>query len=531
MNKLNKMRNFHMILLIILVISLIFNYLSLFSKKTSFQLVNDMGIGYNLGDTFNCCNIINEKESKNEEIKLLGTISPTKNLLKEIRKNGFKTIRFQILYTNYIYNNDKINSEWINKIKELINLIHKLDMYLILSIKHTRQFWESEGKNSKNKYINFWSQIANELIDYDEYLVFESMYEIGYLTYLDRMNNYFEDKDYLLSQDFINIIRNSGGLNIERLLIVPILSTDYELSLFNFDYAEYKIPKDPNNKLAISLYYYFPCEQYNSLNVLDSIKLYDKRGYYDEIFPLMDWGSSKNYKDIVINFDNLKKNFIDKGFPVIFGEVGILNDYIKKNNSIEQFLYTLFGMSSEFEGILPCLWDIPMISSNYNNYYFNKEKNEWSNNKYGKIFSKISKGKFIKSFNYFYQTNLETEDTSSFGYFNIYTGSKNITKVFINISFKKHIDNNIVFTVYSCDKKFNFKEFHFREKDGRRHYDGTTIFTIDASEENLYYYVQTTEWFGKNYMIINNITVQYKEAYLCFDHMSYKSDILKEINS
>jgi len=525
------MKPLHIILLTILIISFIFNYLSFCSKKTAFQLVNDMGIGYNLGDTFNYYNTKNDKETENEEIKLFGTTLPTKNILKEIRKNGFKTIRFQVLYTNYIYNNGKIKSEWIYKIKELINLIHKLDMYLILSIKHTRQFWESEKKKSKNKYINFWEQIANELIDYDEYLVFESMYEIGYLAYLDRMYNYYEDKDYLLSQYFIDIIRNSGGLNIERLLIVPMLSTDYELSLFNFNYSEYMIPKDPYNKLAISLYYYFPCEEYNPLNDLQGIKLYDKKGYYDEIFPMIDWGSSKNYKDIVMNFDFMKKNFIDKGFPIIIGEVGILNDFIKKNNSIEQFLYTLFGMSSEFEGILPCLWDIPMISSNYNNYYFNKENKEWSNNKYGKIISKISKGKFIKSFNYFYQTNLETEDTSSFGYFTLHTGTKTITKILINARFIKHIDNYIVMTVYFGDRDENNKEINLKEKDGIRQYDGTTIFTIDASELNIFSYVQVTEWFGKNYLIINNVTVQYAESYLGFDYISYKSDILNDINN
>jgi len=55
------MRNVHIILIIILLISFIFNYLSLNSKKNAFQLVNEMGFGYNLGNTYNCCNIIEEK--------------------------------------------------------------------------------------------------------------------------------------------------------------------------------------------------------------------------------------------------------------------------------------------------------------------------------------------------------------------------------------------------------------------------------------------------------------------------------------
>ena len=356
------------------------------------------------------------------------------------------------------------------------------------------------------------------------------MYEIGYLTYLG-IYNYYDDKDYYLSQDFINIIRNSGGLNIERLLIVPMISSDYEIDLFSSDLDEYKIPKDPYNKLAISVYFYFPYENYNSINDLEPIRLYNRLGYINDIFPSMEWGLSKQYKDIERNFDFMKNNFTDKGIPVIIGEVGILNDYIIKNNSIEQFLYTLFSMSSEYEGILPCLWDIPSTSSINNSFYFNKESKKWSKNIYGKIFSKISKGKFIKSLDYYYQTNLETEDITLNGIFNINVGSKRIVKIFINARFKKHIENYMCIAVFCSDKDYNNQDFILQEKDGKRQYDGTSIFVIDASELELYYYVQVLDFFGEDYININNVTIQYEEPYLCFDHISYKSDILKEINN
>ena len=524
------MHNVNIILILILASSLIFNYLSFSSKKTAVQLVKDMGIGYNLGNTFNCCSIIEENNSENEEIKLFGTTLPTKNIIKEIKKNGFKTIRFQILYSNYTFNNGKINSKLIYKIKELINLINKLNMYLILSIKHTRQFWDSEGKNSKDKYINFWRQIANELINYDEHLIFESMYEIGYLTSLDRDHNYFEDKVYYLTQDFINIIRNSGGLNIERLLIIPLISSDYEIYYFNYYSSDYNLPKDPYNKLAISLYYYVPCGEYNLVNELEPINLYSKFGYSDSLYPLMEWGSSLNYKSIVINFNCMKQNFVDKGIPIIIGEVGILNDYIKKNNSIEQFLYTLFSMSKEYEGILPCLWDIPLKSKNYKNFYLNKENNEWSDNKYGKIFNKISKGKFIKSFDYYRQTYLEINDYSVSGFFEINVGLKKVVKIIVNVRFITHIDSDFVLSVY-CYRKSDlaYLYFDFEEKDGKKQYDGTSIFTVDASKYDFGYYVQAMAWYPE-YMIINNLTVQYEETFLYFDYLSYKSDILNDIN-
>jgi len=46
------MHNLHIILISILALSFIFNYLSFSSKRTALQMVNDMGIGYNLGNTY-----------------------------------------------------------------------------------------------------------------------------------------------------------------------------------------------------------------------------------------------------------------------------------------------------------------------------------------------------------------------------------------------------------------------------------------------------------------------------------------------
>ena len=80
-----------------------------------------------------------------------------------------------------------------------------------------------------------------------------------------------------------------------------------------------------------------------------------------------------------------------------------------------------------------------MISSNYKNFYFNKEKSEWSEDKYGKIFNKISKGKFIKTFDYYYPTNLETTDVSYLGFFELEIGLKKVVKIFVdNPFFKKY---------------------------------------------------------------------------------------------
>ena len=82
------------ILPIILLVSLILDYLYAIRKKTSFEIVREMGMGYNIGNTFDSFSYTNLK-TPDEQIRLNGNIAPTKDMIKKIKKFGFKTIRLQ----------------------------------------------------------------------------------------------------------------------------------------------------------------------------------------------------------------------------------------------------------------------------------------------------------------------------------------------------------------------------------------------------------------------------------------------------
>ena len=205
----------YILLIIIFFFSLILNYISFYSKKTAIETVNDMGLGYNMGKVFN---YFNDSENETTQYNL---IIPSRKIITRIKKYGFKTIRYEF---NYDYlpkdNISNINSDWIDKIKEVINWIINSNMYCILSILFDGKFWRI--KNSKDKYINFWSQIAKEFIDFDEYLIFESKNEADYefIYYNDIVDeNYFDNFDsyyqnlFNSTHDFILIIRNSGKFN------------------------------------------------------------------------------------------------------------------------------------------------------------------------------------------------------------------------------------------------------------------------------------------------------------------------------
>ena len=55
-------------LILAFIFFLTLNYMSFISKKNAIQLVSEMGIGYNLGNTYNCCIISEEDSIKKEQI-------------------------------------------------------------------------------------------------------------------------------------------------------------------------------------------------------------------------------------------------------------------------------------------------------------------------------------------------------------------------------------------------------------------------------------------------------------------------------
>ena len=491
-----------------------------------------MGIGYNLGNTYNYSDDLGYESIENYEIKTWGTILPTKKIINKIKKNGFKTIRFQVKYKNYTNEISIINSEWINKIKEIVKWTINSNMYCILSIYHDKNYWELEGESSKNKYINLWTQIANEFKDFNHHLVFESFYESGFLCYLN-YSEYCYNEELFISQIFINIIRNSSGNNEERLLIVPALSSELELKNFIYELYEINIPKDPSNKLAISINYFFPGE--NDIDFWDEyynfspVILYENLGFDYYFFPNFKWGRDKDYKNIMNYFKTLKRILIDKGYPVVIGEIGIYNKYIEKN-SIRQFLYTIFSISSENEGILPCLWDISEKVEGDMNYYYNKETNEWNDIIIGENFLKISKGNFIKKLNYYYKNNIETDDSSLNGFIHIDIGSKKVKTIILNVKFLDNFvsENDISISILTCYKDQNWYEIECM--NGKKQYDGSFTYIIDATNMECYYYVEATAWWYFEFVALNYLTLIYEENYYLFDYKSYKSAVLKEIN-
>jgi hypothetical protein len=253
-------------------------------------------------------------------------------------------------------------------------------------------------------------------------------------------------------------------------------------------------PKDPSNKLAISLNYFFPGEDdmeiWDEYYDFEPISLHDNFGLEYYFLPNFKWGKDKDYKNIINFFSNIKRILIDKGYPIVIGEIGIYNKYIEKS-SIIQFLYTIFSISSEIEGILPCLWDISEKVEGDMNYYYNKETSEWIDEKIAENFLKISKGNFIKTSKYYYKNNKETEHPNIYGYIHIDVRFKKVKTIILNIKILDiHIsEKKISYSIFTCQKDQNLYEIQ-SNKVGKREYDGSFSYIIDATNMECYYYIE-----------------------------------------
>ena len=345
------------ILPIIIIVLLTLDYLDNLIKKTSMQIINEMGIGYNLGNSFDSYLLSKEIDNPDDAITLLGNPIPTKKLISNIKKYGFKTIRFPVTWIYFIDQFGNIDPKWILRVKEVVKWIIEKNIYCILNVYTDTKEWIT-GIESKNKYINLWKQIAEEFKDFNGHLIFESMNEPTFLNLFD----YNYDTLLNFSQSFIDTIRNSEKFNKERLLIISGMNSNIELICS----PENKIPTDPANKFAISINYYIPVEFATS-----DTYWFNNKNY---------WGTRDDYKELLTNFVTLKNLFISKGIPVVIGEVGVVTEKTKDLTSIREYLCSVFSLSIEYEGIMACLWDTS--NKNYGDMnYYNRLTDEWYDDK------------------------------------------------------------------------------------------------------------------------------------------------------
>jgi len=326
---------------------------------------------------------------------------------------------------------------------------------------------------------------------------------------------------YLIStRPLVDTIRNSGGNNIKRLLIIAGVHDDLDLTCI----SEYKIPIDTSNKLALSLHYFAPIS-FTMEAYFEPYNWTGNDGYIYSYEPILSWGSQEEYSQIITDFEIMKNNFVDKGIPVIISEVGVLTEERKKLESIREYLYMIFSISSDYDGIMPCLWDTSNKEYGDMNFY-DRENDKWYDDKFKENIIQISRGKYIKPVDFYIKTHFETTSILYLGGdFIMKIGSRKALKIILNVKLAGTLFIDLDFIIFSYDSIGNFFEINFKKLDGKKNYDGTYVFTLDVSKINFYEYIQVTKYYGEQLITFNNLTVEFEESFQSIDYKSYKAAI------
>lgn len=324
---------------------------------SSMELVKEMTLGWNLGNSLDVCNAdrdgdgqVNESAEKVDET-LWGNIKTTKEMFEALKEDGFNSVRIPITWRDHLSDDYTIDADWMDRVQEVVDYAYELDMYVIINLHHDGggdpQFgaWirnaSTDYDGVLSKYKTIWNQICDRFENYGEKLIFESMNEVGFDD-MDKDGAY--ETLNKLNQEFVDLVRASGGNNPQRHLLIAGYWTDVEMTCDQ----RYKMPEDPAGKCIVSVHYYTPWE-FCTTNINN------------------EWGSSQEVRVMESKIKNMTDNFVNKGIPVIIGEfgTGIWND---KASGV--YFSEMFTKLCHENSIAPFMWD--------DGAQFNRETCEWN---------------------------------------------------------------------------------------------------------------------------------------------------------
>lgn len=324
----------------------IVNAVGTMRDMTSQEVVSDMGLGWNLGNTFDSY-YSGQTISPSAVETAWGNPTVTKELIQSVKAEGFKTIRIPVTWMNCIDSSNNIDSAFMSRVQQVVDYCINEGLYVVLNLHHDggeNGGWirnaQNDYTNTSAKYQKIWQQIADNFKDYSDYLIFESMNEVTFSGYNTPSSENYTTLNNL-NQLFVDTIRASGSNNEKRHLLIAGYNTDTLNTCDN----RFTVPTDPANRCIVSIHYYYP----SSFCVATPDSTW---GYTTT------WGTSSDQQALDADFDRIKSRFVDAGTPVIIGEYGVLTEASdgKDQSSIVAYLKAVAEGALK-RGICPVLWD------------------------------------------------------------------------------------------------------------------------------------------------------------------------------
>lgn len=326
------------------------------------QLVADMGAGWNLGNTLEA----NSNGIPSETA--WGNPAATQALIDRVAAAGFKTIRIPVSYLGYIgaAPNYTVDTTWLNRIKTVVDYAYNKGLYVLINMhgdgyKTITGSWlicdAADQTTVRAKYQKVWQQVATKFSAYNDHLIFESMNENFDGQYGQPTQPCYANIN-AYNQIFVDTVRQTGGTNTSRWLLVPGWNTNIDYTAGNYGFVvptdQYRSSTIPaaEKRLMISVHYYDP---------------WDFTGTEDGTITQWGAGATNPAKKSTWGQEDfmdgqLKKmydTFVTRGYPVFVGEYGSIDKtaYDPASNTYRAAFARALVATAKKYGAATAYWD------------------------------------------------------------------------------------------------------------------------------------------------------------------------------
>jgi endoglucanase len=296
------------------------------------KFVADMQPGINVGNSLDA--IPTETSWGNPPI--------SQALLQKIKSLGYKSVRIPVTWGGHegVGPAYTVDPAWMARVKQVVDWALADGLYVVLNVHHDSWQWitnmTTDPTGVTARYVATWTQIANEFKNEPRGLIFEADNEQGFAGVTDAQSETLLNE---LQTDFFNIVRQSGGANATRYLM---LSTPGDSATKPGEEALYSEMQSLHDPYLIASFHYY--------------------GYWPFGVNVAGYSSfdATSQQDLVDAFTLMHDEFVAKGIPVYAGEVGLFMDYtgfngLQRGETLKY--YEALGHEARATGITLSYWD------------------------------------------------------------------------------------------------------------------------------------------------------------------------------
>nr|WP_184847466.1 cellulase family glycosylhydrolase [Allocatelliglobosispora scoriae] len=310
------------------------------SASTSPQPGNPMATvaamqpGWNLGNTLDAI----------PDETAWGNPLTTQAMLHHVRAQGYNSIRIPVTWSNHHGSAPAytIDTAWLNRVRQIVDWSLAEGFYVLINLHHDSWQWintyPTDRTNVLARFTAVWTQLAAAFRSHSSRLTFESINEPQFTGASGDEQSY--QLLHELNAEFVRVIRQSGGGNATRLLVLPTLFTNADQGRLDSLAATFTALHDPNVAATVHFYGYWPF----STNIAGGTR-------YDSAVE----------QDLIGTFDRVHNTFVSRGIPVIIGEWALLNWDHTRPGIIERGEFLKFleavGYHARTRRLTTMLWD------------------------------------------------------------------------------------------------------------------------------------------------------------------------------